>query len=198
MNDYQSNSYRSREKQKEAGSEKKPVEKIITGKAKVRKKNEIRKFADVIISEDAGNVKNWLVQDVLIPTIKNTIIDMVIYIFGDGSHRSKSGSMASKVSYSSYYDRKNGRNRDTTRTKTGYSYDEITLDTKTEAEDVLARLDELIETYGMASVADLYDLVGVTGHYTDNKYGWMNIRNADIKRDRYGWTLKLPKALPLD
>jgi hypothetical protein len=59
-------------------------------------------------------------------------------------------------------------------------------------------MDELIETYGLVRVADLYDLVGITGNYTDNKYGWMNIRNADIVRVRDGYMIKLPRAMPID
>ena len=52
--------------------------------------------------------------------------------------------------------------------------------------------------YGTVSVADLYDLVGISGNYTDNKYGWTNIRNAEPIRVRDGYMLKLPKALPLN
>ena len=59
-------------------------------------------------------------------------------------------------------------------------------------------MDELIDTYSMVSVADLYDLIGVTGNYTDNKYGWTNIRNAEVVRVREGYLLKLPKALPIN
>ena len=59
-------------------------------------------------------------------------------------------------------------------------------------------MDELIETYGVASVADLYDLVGLRCEYTDNKYGWNNLRNAEPIRVRDGYMLKMPKALPID
>ena len=84
------------------------------------------------------------------------------------------------------------------RTRTGYNYDDIILETRGEAEEVLERMEELIETYGIVSVADLYDLVGITGNYTDNKYGWTNIRNAEPVRVRDGYMLKLPKALPIN
>ena len=67
-----------------------------------------------------------------------------------------------------------------------------------EAEDVLERMDELIATYQVVSVADFYDLVGVSGNYTDNKYGWTDIRNASVIRVRDGYMIKLPKALPLN
>ena len=59
-------------------------------------------------------------------------------------------------------------------------------------------MDELIEHYGIVSVADLYDLVGITGSYTDNKYGWTDIRTAQVVRVRDGYKIKLPRAIPLD
>ena len=74
----------------------------------------------------------------------------------------------------------------------------MVLETRGEAEDVLSRMDELIDTYGVVSVADLYDLVGISCNYTDNKYGWTNLRNAEPVRVRDGYMLKLPKALPID
>ena len=59
-------------------------------------------------------------------------------------------------------------------------------------------MDELVDTYGVVRVADLYDLVGKTGDYTDNKYGWTNIRNAEIVRVREGYWIKMPRAMPID
>ena len=88
--------------------------------------------------------------------------------------------------------------RQPTRTRTGYDYDDIILETRGEAEDVLERMEELIDMYQLVSVADFYDLVGVSGNYTDNKYGWTNVRNASVVRVRDGYMIKLPKALPLN
>ena len=57
-------------------------------------------------------------------------------------------------------------------------------------------LDGLI--YALDRFADLYDLVGITGEHTDNKYGWTNIRNAEIERLRDGgYRIKMPRALPI-
>ena len=47
-------------------------------------------------------------------------------------------------------------------------------------------------------IADLYDLVGMDSNYTDNRYGWTNLRSAQVVRVRDGYLLKLPKALPLN
>lgn len=205
MDQYKPNSHKSKEDQ-ESVLEKK-VEKVITGTVISKKKNGIQKFVDVFISEDANNVESYILLDVLVPAIKKAIsdivtngIDMILY---GGTGKTKSNSAASKISYRSYYDRENGRENDrrdysAARTKTGYNYDDIILDNRGEAEDVLSRMDELISTYGLVSVADLYDLVGITGNYTDNKYGWTDIRSASVIRVRDGYMLKLPKALPLN
>ena len=87
---------------------------------------------------------------------------------------------------------------DDRRVRTGYDFDDIILDSRGEAEDVLSRMDELIDNYGIVSVADFYDLCGITGSYTDNKYGWTDIRSAQVVRVRDGYKIKLPRALPLN
>ena len=58
-------------------------------------------------------------------------------------------------------------------------------------------MDELLETYKMVTVADFYDLVGVTCDYTDNNYGWTSLRSAEVVRVRDGYIIKLPRALPI-
>ena len=202
MEEYKPNSHKSKEEQQAARPEKK-VEKVVSGSVKSRKKSEIQKFADVFIQEDAQKVKSYILMDVLVPAGKKAISDIVtngidMILYGETGRTKKNGT-ASKVSYRSYYDKRDDR-RDygSSRTRTGYDYDDVILDNRGEAEEVLSRMDELIATYGLVSVADFYDLVGITGSYTDNKYGWTDIRNASVVRVRDGYTIKLPRALPLN
>lgn len=204
MEEYKSNSHKSREEQQAPVTTEKKVKKVVNGSVKAKKKSEIQKFADVFIQEDAQKVKSYILMDVLVPAVKKAISDIVtngidMILYGDTGHTKKSGS-ASKISYRSYYDKKNER-RDhaSNRTRTGYDYDDIILDNRGEAEEVLFRMDELIDTYGLVSVADFYDLVGITGNYTDNKYGWTDIRSASVVRVHgNGYMIKLPRALPLN
>ena len=198
--EYITNSNRYKEGQKESLPEKKRVEKVIHGKVKVRPKSGLHKLTDVFISEDAANVKSYIVMDVLVPAVKKAIsdivrdgIDMILY----GESKGRSSSSSSYVSYRDYSRRDEDRFRDRDRDRRGYNHDDIVLESRGEAEEVITRMDELIETYGVVSVADLYDLVGKTCEYTDNKYGWTNIRNAEPIPVRDGWMLRLPKALPL-
>ena len=192
VEEYRSNSHRSREEKR--------VEKAVTGPVKTRKKSEARKFADVFIQEDVSSVKSYILMEVLVPAIKKALSDIVkdgidMILYGEAG-RNKRNSPGSKVSYQSYYNRDD--RRDNLRPRTGYSYDDIILNSRGEAEEVLTRLDELISVYGLASVADFYDLVGVQGNYTDNNYGWTDIRSASVVHVRDGWMVKLPRALPLN
>ena len=62
------NSHKGRAEKKEAVEEKR-AEKVVHGKVKT-KKNEVRKLTDIFISEDVANVKNYILLDVLVPSIK--------------------------------------------------------------------------------------------------------------------------------
>ena len=205
MENYKSNSHRSKEAQKESGAEKKEITKVVQGTAKVKKKGKSSKFAEMFIAEDVSNVKSYIVTDVLIPAAKKLFVDAIkdavdMLVFGrtDRGKRS-SGFRADYVSYNRYSDRRyDDRLSNDARIRTGYSYDDVILETRGEAEEVLDAMNDVIETYGMVSVMDLYDLVGISGQYTDNNYGWKNLRNAEPIRTRDGeYMLKLPKAIPL-
>ena len=198
MEDYKANSHRSKEEQK---LPEKKIEPVVKGKV-TKKKNNVRKLTDTFVSEDIQNVKSYVLMDVLVPAIKKAISDIVtngidMILYGE-SGRSTRKTNASTVSYRNYYDNRRDDRYSSSRTRTGYSYDDVVLETRSEAEDVLTRMDELIDTYGVVSVADMYDLVGISCNYTDNKYGWTNLRNAEPVRVRDGYMLKLPKAVPSD
>jgi len=203
MEEYKSNSNRSKnEEKKELEQNEKRTEKIVTGVVKKKKRGLFSKLSGEFISEDAKNVKSYVFGEVLIPAIKKAISDIVtdgidIILYGE-SRKGGRRSTADRVSYRSYYDSSTRRESRAPMTYNGYSYDDIILSTRGEAEDVLSRMDELIDSYGLVRVADLYDLVGITGSFTDNKYGWTNIRNAEIMRVRDGYMIKMPRAVPID
>jgi hypothetical protein len=200
MEEYKSNSDKS--KTTESAPEKK-VEKVIQGTVKTKKKNEIRKFTDVFISEDVSNVRSYILMDVLVPAIKKAVsdiikdgIDMLLYGDSNGSRRRERDDI--RPSYRKYYDdRDRSRSRERERVNV-YSFDDIVLNNRGDAEDVLDNMLDIIEEYGTVSVADMYDLVGMSSNYTDNKYGWTDLRTAHVERERSGgYIIKLPRALPI-
>ena len=202
MENYKPNSHKSKEENKALPDEREKLEKVIKGTAKT-KKNEMRKLRDVFISEDVKSVKSYILMDVLVPAIKDAIEDIVtngIRMVLRGETSARKSSSASKISYNRIYDNKRDNDRFARDSSPSirYSYDDIVLESRGEAEDVITRMEEIIEEYGFVRVADLYDLVGITGDYTDNKYGWTNIRSAEPVRVRDGYMLRLPRAIPLN
>lgn len=166
MEEYTSNSNKSKEKKYDTGTDKK-IEKIVSGSVKTKKKN---KLAGVFIPDDVDNVKSYIIEDIVVPAVKDVILDAVRAFLGVNGSSGKKTS-ASKVSYRKYYESNNRREYEASRLRNNYEFDDIILDNRGEAEEVLMRMNELIATYGLVSVADFYDLVGVTGNYTDNNYG---------------------------
>lgn len=201
MTDYPANSRRSKEQA--AKQEDRKVKKVVSGKTKTRK-NDMRKLTDIFIAEDAQNVKSYIFMDVLVPTIKKAVADivtdginMILYGSSSGGRTSRS---SSHVSYRNYYDEKRSDRRDRDRfgSNSRFDYDDILFETRGEAELVREQMVELIDRYGFVTVADMYDMSDQTAPYTANKYGWTNIRSAEPVRVRDGYILKLPKAMPID
>lgn len=199
MEEYRSNSHKSREKRNETANDKK-IEKVISSSAKTKKKSGIYKMAEVFVPDDVSDVKSYIFEGIIVPAIKDIILDTVTAVLGVNRNSNKKSQPSSRINYRKYYDDRDKRDcAGVNKTRSGYEYDDIIIENRGEAEDVLCRMDELISTYGLVSVADFYDLVGITGNYTDNKYGWTDIRTASVVRaGRDGYMIKLPKALPLN
>ena len=161
MNDIKPNSH----KYKAENSEKKKIEPVVKSGAKLRKKNELQKVAGSIISEDAKSVKSYILMDVLVPAIKDAIEDIVtngirMLLRGDTSaRRSGPSGGISHISYNKAYDRRDRSSLD--RPRGVMDFDDLILPTRYEAEEVLRSLDDLIETYRIVSVADMYEAAGI-------------------------------------
>lgn len=208
--DYNPNSNKFLTKDKPTEEEnlgKKKVDKVVSGSVKTKKKSSLSKFADTFIEEDKDTVVGYLLSEVLIPSFKKMVSDTIKtgidkMLYGD-AEVSRSNSPVSKISYSKYYNDKSSYSRSSstapvTNRRDTYEYNNIVLETRGDAEAVLMGMDDIIAKYEIVSVADLYDLVGIAGSYTDYKYGWTDIRSAKIERVRDGYVIRMPKALPLD
>ena len=188
----------------QAASEKKEPEKakeiipVVHAKG-TRKRN---KFMSNVIAEEAGDVKNYIVMDVLIPAIKKAVVDMVtngieMVMYGSTGH-SSSKSKGSRVSYRSYYD-DDRRDRDRPRYRgSEFDFDDIIFDSRGEAEMVLDNMIDILDRYKVVTVADYYDLCGERCSHTANKFGWTTLGSSSVVRIRDGYTIRLPRALAID
>lgn len=206
MEEYAPNSHASKE-QKPLVDKPAPVQKkvspVVSGTAKIKKKSEGRKILDIFLPEDINSVKTYVVYDILVPAVKRFLSDSVDAFLYPGGDNPRRKATASKISYTNYYGRDRDRDRRSdppSRVRSGIDYDDIEFETRGDAEAVLTAMDDIIDTFDMVSIADFYDLAEVsTNNYNLNKYGWNDIRRAEIVRLRNGsYVIKFPKPLPID
>ena len=77
----------------------------------------------------------------------------------------------------------------------------ITFDSYADANDVLNEMGHALHEYGQVTIADFYDVVGITRDardYQDCKYGWYDLGPASIKGVPGGYTIVFPKPVPLN
>lgn len=206
--------------EKVAKPEPKKIEKVIQGDVVRRKKPLGARFKDVFVGGEARGVWNYVTMDVMVPAAKDMFADAVSQgvermIFGESrstgrrSGQRNTGGSNGFVSYNRYAPnngpnsgrREEPRNNVSRRSRSQFNFDEIVVPTRVEAEEVIDRLFDLVSRYESATVADLYELVGVSGNYTDEKYGWGGndcLRGAGVTRITNGYLLDLPKPELLD
>jgi hypothetical protein len=219
MDSYPNNSNYAKESKIHAAEDPKPekkLEKVIEGEVIRRKKPWGKRISEALIGGDSRTVSAYLVQDVLVPAIKDTIADAMSQgvermLFGEARSTNRRSGRRGGGSYVSYNqpsystrrppwdDRRDEPQRALSRrARATHDFDEIILKTRAEADEVLERLFDLISSYKTATVADLYELLGVEGNYTDDKWGWDSLPNADVIRVPRGYLLKLPRPEPID
>lgn len=194
LDDFPSNSNRS----KDAGTSQpeRKVEKVVTGNVKQKKPTNAKKLAELLFPEDLTSIGDYILTDVIIPNITKAVEDIVCnsihMLFGRPTNSEKK-STAARVSYRDCYgdDRKRYSQPRATRS---YSYDDIVFETRGDAEEVLYRMEELLDRFEVVSVADLFDMAGISCNYTDNKYGWTNLGGAKVERVSDGYVIRLPRA----
>lgn len=207
--EYTPNSYKYKEEQKAAAERAadKKIEKVVVGTATTKKKGELSKFAGKIFSpEDMSDIKAHLVDDVLIPGIKNTILDIIIdgasrALGGRGRGRTTYSSGGSKVSYRDFYG--GGSDRPAVAggnasSRPRFDFDEIIYPTRGDAEAVRDQMTDVIERYGFVTVGDMYDMSNLPQPWTSQKYGWTSIVHSSVIPVRDGYVIKLPKASPIE
>lgn len=199
MEEFKGNSNASKKKE----SEEKQL-KPVTSNVVVKQESEVKKMAKQFFNDNAKNVGTHVVTDVLIPGMQKLVSDMIKnaidWILWGTSKKSSGSSGVGNVSYSSYYNRTpaTGYSQPQQTRNDIYSVNDVTFNDRGEAEQVLASMKEQIVRYGMVSVSDFYDLISYKSNYTDNKYGWRDLSQAEVIRFRDGFSIRFPKIVPLE
>lgn len=203
IKEYKPNSHKSKAEAKAAEEKREKIAAVAKAKVVTKKKN---KLLSSFISDDAVSIKDYIVDEFLIPLVQKTICDIfeeipkTIFYGKSGRRRSSNSDRVSYTKYSSRRDRDRDyrdRDRDSYRRTDIFDSTDIVFDSRGEAEKVLAVMDEIMQEYEIVRVADLYDLAGVSCDFPANDYGWTNIRNARVVHVRDGWVIEMPRAVSI-
>lgn len=161
-----------------------------------------RRLLKTFIVTDIRTVAKDAWDDVVVPGIKSTIWNGIGSMLGVDIRPSRRKGNTDYGKYSADYkygSRRNRRDDDDDR-DSRFDYRDIIFDTKGEAERVIDKLCELTEEYGQASVADLFDVAGMSRKSTfiDNAWGWDNLDEARSRRVAGGYELVLPRPKSLE
>jgi len=212
MADYSSNSNKSKEARQNQQSEKHEVKAVASGQMK--KRSGIRKFFGDFVSDDARDIKDYVIGDILLPAAKDTLFDMITNSvgmalgFGSSNRRpsNRGGSRLDRgttsqygnvvvTDYSGY-----SNNRAPRRAQPGryrYNFEDIEFRDKRECDDVLFELDGIMGQYNFVSVADFYRASGIDENdikYTDSDYGWYNLGGSEAYYSRGMWHIRMPQV----
>ena len=185
----------------------KKVESILNGDEFVTRKRSVgKKLGDILLNGDLQDVKSYLIEDVLIPSVKETIFELAnkgldMLLFG-GTGRTTSKSNQTYISYNNYSNQsghrsapERSRNR---REEIGFNDEELIFRERGPAEMVLEKMMAIFEEYHIVTKADLNDIMNRTGNFTDNNWGLTDMSGARVERVRGGYLLNLPKWKHLD
>lgn len=202
------NSHKYREEQIEKASEERDrLPPIVKKDGVVSTKKPLgQKFVETFISDDTNSIKNYILMDVVIPGIKNAVLDvMEMAFFGtvSGKKRGRSERRDDRTDYrSSYYGNSSSRSRRDRKERAHrdekVDYRNIILSNREDAEEVIEQLHKRIKKHGAASIADLFDLIDEPSNYNDNNWGWTNPRDIGLRRVARGFLIDVTEPEWLD
>ena len=205
-------------------NQEKPVEDADAGKQKLqpvtnsavqRKPSFGRRIKSAFIADDARSIGAYLLDDVVIPTAKTLISDLVTNaieraLYGEARGRPLSNSRISGRGYTPYNriyssssrvtppDDGPGDRRELSReARRSHDFGEIVFTSRPEAYEVLDRLNDQIKNFDVATVGDLLDLAGITSTHVDENWGWRTLATAQVRRVRDGYILDLERPVKI-
>lgn len=209
--EFPDNSRRGKDRKDEPIKDIKPIAEV---RASRRKPPLSRRLRDTFIPQDVGSVLAYVWFDVLVPAAKDMLVDagseaLHRSFYGEGGRAGRrssryggTGSTGTFVNYNRpstpFYKRDEPRAL-SRRARANHNFDDILIEKRVIADEVIDRLFDIISQYEQVTVADLYKIVDIEPTPQDYKWGWTDLRGAGVTRIPDGrYLLDLPRPEPLD
>jgi hypothetical protein len=194
-------------------AEKAEVKRVVEGDVILRKKPMGKRLRDAFIGGDGMTVREYVIGDILVPALRDLVSDITIggiehMLYGDrvppGRRTSRPGlpggggiryDLAARGAIGRREDPRQSMSR---RGRATHDIEEIVFPTRTDAEATLTGLFDILEQYDAVKLSDLYELVGQSSNYVDERFGWTDLRGSRVVRTRHGFLLDLPRTEQLE
>ena len=217
MQDFPANSAKARSRSEgPQGERPERIERITSAEAERRKTPLGRKFKETFVGGTARGAIDFMIVDVVIPAIQDTLIEafqggIERLIKGESRRPRRYGPMSSmysdnppRVDYTQNFARNRPPTSSTStrmlsrQARSRHNFDEIVIESRAEAQDVLDQMYDWLSRYGIVKVSELYAMTGIPTSHTDTKWGWASLPGARLQRLRDGrFVLDLPEPQPL-
>ena len=164
--------------------------------AKIKDKTFKQKVRDAFISDEVHDVKTYVIFDVIIPAIKETLRNLVVNtidmsLFGKtrSSRESERRGGSTYIAYERAYgnprdDRSSRPRRESSSAPLRITeLDRVVFKNRDDAMEVLGHLFDNVEEYHVASVADFLGAAGLTISPIHHKWGWYDLAGSSVEED---------------
>lgn len=175
---------------------------VIKGKVREQSPSITKRVASSFIQDDAKSIGEYVIFDVLLPALKDTMYEMVsrslsMALFGTDKGTKKTGNTPYYTYAGTTY---NGQSRGSTDvySRPNGLTDDIIFEDREDAERVLDSLIDHLDQYRIIAVSDYYQMIGKPDTPQMNHFGWTDIKSARVSRVHGGYKIDLPKPKRID
>lgn len=205
VEDIKPNSKSYKAAQAEKASEKPKISPVVNKSARVPQKDSFgKKFVKSFLADEVNDIKEYIIMDCIIPSVKSAILDMLSMSFFGERGRGSDYRRGDRYDYSSYYGRssysgrrdRDSRERDRRERprEEKIDYRNIVMYEKADAERVVGSMRARIRETGGVSISEMLALIGEPSNYTDTDYGWLDERDIGIRKVSSGFLIDVPEA----
>lgn len=177
---------------------KKKVDAIVSGKVSDKKPSNFSRIKDEIIKSDFSSISSAVMSEIIIPKMTDLFFNALdsglhMLFYGNIGNRTTT-SQGPKRDYTAY----SKNTISTTRTSSRVSgldidYRDVILEDVSEAKRLVMNIENVLDTHGELSVADLYAMADIKKYDTIyNNYGWREMKPRPLIKVKDGWLVKMP------
>lgn len=194
------------------------VKPVTSQTTALKKKPWYKRAGESIFFEDTSTIGGYIMRDVVIPAIRDTIYDMVtgglsmaLYSTPKATKANRRNASGSIINYGGYYSNDKTKPRNDTRVdkyRTQFDIYNILLeddpDSGKRADQVgyaaMEEIQECVDRYGFVTVQDLAVALNIGNiPSTMAVWGWKDVSTARVELDRGNWYFRMhAKAQPLE